>query len=330
MPSENSFDQKETIARLQKLVELSATLNSTLNLSDLLSLIIHTAADILDCEAASILLFNEKKKQLFFAAATGENAKKLAKIPVPLYDSVAGTIFRMHQPLILNDIEDEPRHNVKASEKTGFQTHSLLGVPLRIRDKTIGVLEALNKKADIFTEADQETLSIVASHAAIAIHNAQLVQALERAYNQVSKADELKSNFMALASHELRTPLGIIIGYATFLREESVGETSEHADHVLGAAFKMRTILEDMNNLTMLERQASTSIKQEIILQKTLKKVAEESQEVKSQNIIFDFPKEPIVIEIDEKKLHAALANILHNAIRFSAESDKDYCGAET
>ena len=62
MSSTNLFDQKETIARLQKLVELSATLNSTLNLNDLLSLIIHTAADILDCEAASILLFDEKKK----------------------------------------------------------------------------------------------------------------------------------------------------------------------------------------------------------------------------------------------------------------------------
>ncbi len=315
---------------MQSLVELSATLNSTLNLNDLLSLIIHTAAEILACEATSILLYDEKGKQLFFAAATGEKAEKLAKISVPLYDSLAGTIFRMHKPLILNSIEDDPRHNVEASKLVGFQPKSLLGVPLRIKDKTIGVLEALNKNEGLFTEKDEETLSVVASHAAIAIHNAQLIQALEQAYEEVSKADELKKNFLTLASHELRTPLGIIIGYATFLREESEGENSEHAEHVLSAALKMRMILDDMNNLTMLEAESVSIINKKVNLQDIFEKAVKETEELtqaKNQKILFDFPKEPLMIMVDERKLYVAITNLLHNAIRFSAEKGEIVVG---
>ncbi len=330
--AENETDPKlkETISRLRRLVELSVTLNSTLNLKDLLSLIIGTAAEILHCEAASILLYDEKKDALFFAAATGEDAKRLAKIPVPLDGSLAGTIFNARQPLVLNELEDEPRHNKMPSSHVGFDPRSLLGVPLQIQDRTIGVLEAMNKKGGGFTESDQITLSVVASHAAVAIHNAQLMKALKDAYEEVSKADLLKSNFLALASHELRTPLGIIIGYATFLQEESEGDNSAHAEQVLNAALQMRSLLEDMNNLTLLETDTSSFTSKKIILQDIFNKVVEEVAElaqIKEQKLIFEFPKEPFQIMIDEKKFRAAVVNILHNAIRFSPEKEKIIIG---
>ncbi|MBT3190320.1 MAG: GAF domain-containing protein [Anaerolineae bacterium] len=298
----------------------------------MLKLIIQTAADVLGCEAASILLYDEKTQNLFFAAATGENAKKLAEIPVPINDSLAGTIFSTRQPLILNQIENDPRHNLEASEHVGFQTRSLLGVPLRIRDKTIGVLESLNKRKGPFIEADKNILTVLASHAAVAIHNAQLVQALQQAYEDVSKADKLKSNFLALASHELRTPLGIIIGYSTFLREESDSEASNHAEQVLNAALQMRTLLEDMNNLTMLETKTSLIIARKAILQDVLGKATEEIKELaqaKGQKVLYKFQEEPLEIMVDVKKLSAAIVNLLHNAVRFSPENAKIILGVK-
>jgi signal transduction histidine kinase len=331
-PLESSPDLKETVARLRRLVDLGTTLNSTLNLNDLLKLIIQTAADVLECEATSILLYDEQRSSLFFAAATGEDADKLSEIPVPIDNSLAGTIFTTREPLILNRIEDDPRHNAQASEHVGFQTKSLLGVPLRIRDKTIGVLEALNKKVGTFSDTDKNLLIVVASHAAVAIHNAQLVKALKKAYEDVTKADQLKSNFLALASHELRTPLGIIIGYATFLREESEGQNSEHAEQVLNAAMQMRTLLEDMNNLTMLETDTSSVVIKKTILQDVLGGVAgevEELAQIKRQTIKFDFPEEPLEMMLDEKKFRAAVVNLFHNAIRFSPEKGEIIVGAQ-
>ena len=321
---------KESLSRLRRLVELSVTLNSTLNVKDLLALIIRTAAEVLACEAASILLYDEKKEALFFAAATGEAADRLKKIPVPLNKSLAGEIFRTNTPLVINNLKNDARHNLKISDYVGLQSRSLLGVPLQIQERTIGVLEALNKKEGGFTESDQVTLSVVASHAAVAIHNAQLVQALKKAYEEVKKADELKSTFLSLASHELRTPLGIIIGYATFLGEEEDSETSAHAEHVLTAALKMRTLLEDMNNLTMLESETSSFTRQKTIIQKVLRNAAKEIEElaqVKEQEIIFEFPEKDIEIKLDRKKLGAAIVNLLHNAVRFSPERKKIILG---
>ena len=69
---------------LLRLVELSVTLNSTLDLDELLQLIITTATELLECEAASILLYDEKNPRLYFAAATGSDPAQLAEIPVPL------------------------------------------------------------------------------------------------------------------------------------------------------------------------------------------------------------------------------------------------------
>ena len=67
---------------LLRLVELSVTLNSTLDLDELLQLITATAADLLDCEASSILLFDEKNPRLYFAAATGSDAGKVHDHPM--------------------------------------------------------------------------------------------------------------------------------------------------------------------------------------------------------------------------------------------------------
>ena len=86
---------------LLRLVELSVTLNSTLDLDELLRLITATASELLECEAASILLYDEKNPRLYFAASTGSDPAQLAEIPVPIDSSVAGTIFRTNRPLIL-------------------------------------------------------------------------------------------------------------------------------------------------------------------------------------------------------------------------------------
>lgn len=326
------LDSQKEIERLRRLVELSVSLNSTLNLNELLNTIIKTAADILGCEAGSILLVNEKTGNLFFAASSGSETKKLAEIPVPMNNSLAGTIFQSGEPIIINVVDNEPRHNQAADKHSGFATESLLGVPLKIRERKMGVLEVLNKKNGIFTQEDAAILKVVASHAAVALHNGQLVQALKQAYDDVRNADELKSNFLTLASHELRTPLGIIIGYATFLREEAAGELSDHAEQVLNAAQKMRAILEDMNNLTMLEKDTSTILPHKTHIQKLLSAMVAEVAELaktRGQEIVLDLPNEAIYCFLDEKKLNTAISNLLHNALRFSPENETVTLGAK-
>ena len=171
---------------LLRLVELSITLNSTLDHNELLQLITATATELLECEAASIMLFDEENARLYFAAATGSDPAKLAEIPVPIESSLAGTIFRTRQPLILNQVEDDPRHYPLVAEHIKFKTKSLLGVPMPVKDRTMGVLEAINKRGGDFDQSDVTILSVTAAHAAIAIHNARLLRAARRAIGALS------------------------------------------------------------------------------------------------------------------------------------------------
>ncbi|MBT6322482.1 MAG: HAMP domain-containing histidine kinase, partial [Anaerolineae bacterium] len=125
---------------------------------------------------------------------------------------------------------------------------------------------------------------------------------------------------------------GIIIGYSTFLREESDSEASNHAEQVLNAALQMRTLLEDMNNLTMLETKTSLIIARKAILQDVLGKATEEIKELaqaKGQKVLYKFQEEPLEIMVDVKKLSAAIVNLLHNAVRFSPENAKIILGVK-
>ena len=316
---------------LLRLVELSVILNSTLDLEVLLQLITATATELLECEAASILLYDEKNPRLYFAAATGSDPEKLAEIPVPIDSSLAGTIFRTNQPLILNNAENDPRHYSLVSDHIKFKIDSLLGVPMLIKDRTMGVLEAVNKKEGGFTDSDVAILSVTAAHAAIAINNARLLKSTQNALEKVKVSNQIKSNFLSIASHELRTPLGIIIGYATFLQESARGESSEHANQVLGAASQMHALLDQMSNLTLLQSDGMQMRPMKISIQDVLNFALDEIKYTAARRdlqLVLAFDQDPIFVNVDAEKTTLAIVNLLNNAIRFSPTGSKVTLGA--
>jgi signal transduction histidine kinase len=319
------------IQHLEKLVNISVTLNSTTNLDELLQYIIKTAAEILDCEAASLLLYDEKRNRLFFAASTGSDAKKMAQILVPIDGSLAGSIFREGQPIILNDVSQDSRHFNGVGQQMHIETRSLLGVPMHIRDKGVGVLEAINKKNGTFSDSDERLLSVLASQAAVAIYNARLIQALQKAYEEISETDRFKSNFLALASHELRTPLGIIIGYASFLQDEKEGDVSDNAERVLAAASQMRSVIDAMTSLQLLQAKGMTFKPRVVPIQQVLTAAYEEMRQIAEEmhhTVTFEMPQQSLLVTADPEKITPAFVNILNNAIRFTPSGGKITIGA--
>lgn len=314
-------EMRQLVRKLSRLLEISVTLNSTLDHPRLLQFILDTAADVLDCEAASILLYNEKRGELLFSAATGSDPQRLAEIPVPLEGSIAGAIFRENKPLVIDDVEKDPRHFGTVGEQIEFRPRSLVGVPMRIREKPMGVLEALNKRDGTFSQKDAQILFIIASQAAVAIHNTRLLQALQRAYDELSQLDDLKSNFMAIASHELRTPLGLILGYGTFLKEKAHGEISEHADMVLNSALRMQSLVEDMTNMNLLKIGSTELYMDRMPLQQAIQSAVENirsTAEAKNQRLSLQLPRTPLYVQGDAEKLELVFINLLSNAIRYT------------
>ena len=312
---------RQMVVRLSRLVEISVTLNSTLDLDRLLQFIIRSAADLVESEAASILLVGDKTRDLYIAAATDADPETLQKNPVPKEGSIAGTVFREDRPLILNELGATGQRYPEAGEGERFSVRSLIGVPLRIRDDVTGVLEAVNKRQGIFDEADLLTLTNIASLAAVAISNARQLEALSRAYDALGNLDQLKTDFIAIASHELRTPLGLILGNASLLKELSGEEISEHADAVLNSAMRMRALIEDMTNLNMLQAGSANLVLSKRPLQPIVQLVHEEALELveaREQTIKLKLPTETLEAMVDEQKITMALTNLLNNAIRFT------------
>ncbi len=312
---------QKNIKKITRLVEISGILNSTLKPDLLLQTILDMVAELLECSDVSILLYDERAEELRFAAATGTNKEQLEEIPVPLDSSIAGTIFTENRHLVINNVEQDPRHYDEVGEQVQYQVDSLLGVPMRIKDRVTGVIEALNKQGGEFTEFDVSLLLVVASQATISIHNAQLIQALQKANVELSQADKLKRDLMSVASHELRTPLGNILGYATLLHEEASQENKPLAESILRASTRLRAVLDDMANMNLLY----TGEADLDLVPTTLKAVIEiAEEEVRNtfhedyQEIEYDLPAEPIRLFVDLPKLSVVFVNLIENAIRFT------------
>ncbi len=313
---------EKKIGILTQLAEISASLNSQLDLKVLLKRIMDVAVEITTCEAASVLLWNSRKQQLVFAASTTVNVddSELIGTFVPM-DSIAGQIFRENRIIQVDDTSQHDLHYDKVDENISFKTRSLLGVPLTYNDRVIGVLEAINKREMPWTLNDRNYLGILAAQAAVAIEGAKLVQDLRRVNEELSEVDALKNNFIAIASHELRTPLGVIMGYASFLQEEESDSAKEHASKVLESALKLRKIIEDMVNLRYLKQKASDLHPDLISVNTLLNAVKMELftlMDLSDYHFVFDLLDDDLLLHADQGRLQMALINIMHNAISFT------------
>ncbi len=314
---------KSTLGQFARLIEISLTLNSTLDLDNILYSILETASDVLACEAVSILLYDETTEELRFVASTDSKPEELSKIAVPLENSIAGTIFLQNAPQVINNLSSHPMHFQMVSKRLKIENKSLIGVPMRIRDQVIGVLEGINKKDGNFGMEDVDILSVIASQAAVAISNARMMQSLQAAFDELRQIDKLKSDFIAIASHELRTPLFHILGYAQLLKEETQGESSENAQRVFESAKLLQSLVDDMTNMNLLEMRAQELDKQKIPAQVVLAAAYQEVRpaiEAKKQRSSIHLPKAPIFIMADQEKLTRVFINVLNNAVRFTPE----------
>src|SRR5512139_2073130 len=129
-----TLSSEERFASYQRLLVLNQVLASTLDLLALLDLIVTAARDLPRTEATSILLLDAKTGQLYFEAVTGSKSEEIKRIVVPP-DSVAGWVAREGRVQIINDVSKDKRFFSKSDESTGFQTRSLIAMPLKVKDR---------------------------------------------------------------------------------------------------------------------------------------------------------------------------------------------------
>ncbi len=162
---------------IRALEMVSRLMDTIPDINNMLLKIMEISREILDAEAASVLLYDPQKKELYFEVALGRASETLKSKRLGLYEGIAGYVARTGRPVNIADVRNSRYFNPDVDSKTGFVTRSLIAVPLKGRRQLLGVIEVLNKKGDEkFSGEDLALVKIIAAQASMAVKNARLYE----------------------------------------------------------------------------------------------------------------------------------------------------------
>lgn len=176
-PSDAVTEMRKKLEEFSIFHDIAKTLTSTLQLDQVLKAIMDKIQDFLHPDTWSLLLVDEKTNELYFQIATGEGAAKLKDVRLKMGEGIAGCVAQTGQATIVSDVDKDSRFYRGVDEKTAMRTQSIVCVPIRSRDRVLGVIELINYVGQRpFEDTDLTLLQAMADYAAIAMDNALHVQ----------------------------------------------------------------------------------------------------------------------------------------------------------
>jgi GAF domain-containing protein len=152
----------------------------------LLRSIVDVARAIFSAKASSIFLLDEDTDELVFEAVSGEGEEHLVGLRIPSGTGIAGWVVSTRQPLVIDDLQNDPRHARAVAERTGYVPNSLMAVPLLNEERSLGVLQVLDRHKSRFTLQQMDLLGLFANQAAIALDLLQRARRAKRAVEQTN------------------------------------------------------------------------------------------------------------------------------------------------
>ncbi len=315
----------EQTKMLARLLEVTRNLSTFADLETYLQSILSAAAELTDSESASLMEYDETSREFYFRFVPWFHRDAIKDARVPLTGSVAGWIFLHEKPLILNDVKNDPRHYSKIDEISGFMTRSLMGVPLILHGKPVGVFEVFNKTTGVdYTDEDILIMEALASLASTAMQNNLLERNIQSSQEGVRELDRLKNEFIAITSHELRTPLGLILGHSTFLRELVAGEYQEQVDAIIRNASRLKEIIESLSSVDNYQTGGAALRQGRVSIARIIEDAVLSFSDLAIQKGISlhtNLPKnDELIVDVDAAKISIVVSNLLKNAIAFTNE----------
>ncbi|TVR59146.1 MAG: GAF domain-containing protein [Spirochaetaceae bacterium] len=172
------FQTQIDAGRFDTFIEINALINSDYsNPRAVLQRILESAMRLTEGEASSLLILDTANDKLYFEIALGPKGADVQKFTLNIGEGIAGWVAENNRSLIVNDVDDDPRYFSQISKQVGFLTTSILAVPMRMKDRCVGVIEIINKvDGKKFDDQDLQWLEIFANQAAMAIQNARSFQ----------------------------------------------------------------------------------------------------------------------------------------------------------
>ncbi len=256
---------------------------------------------------------------------------------------IVGYVIQEGCPVLVPNVRCDPRWYAGVDQMSGYQTRSVLCVPLQVKGQVIGALEVLNKRDGIFTAHDQRLLSSLADLAAQCIENARLYEQvqvhasrLQEAYSEVTRLDKLKSAFIRNVSHELRTPLTLIKGYMELLIDEQLGPLRPEQRHGLAVVMERTSQLITMvNDIITLQTIGVMGFDLEVLSVVYLAQAAVDAARSKAERAAIRLEmevlcsEEQLFVRGDARRLRQCFDHLLDNAIKFSPNGGRVLLSAD-
>jgi PAS domain S-box-containing protein len=313
------LELETAMARMRQVQTVTEVALSYLSLDKLLAELLDRVREAMDVDAVVILLL-EEDNNLVAWAAKGMDVD--IGIRVPVGAGFAGRIAQQKEPLAIDDTATAELYTPFLIEH-GVKT--LLGVPLLIEGRVLGVIHVGRFTSRPFTTDDTRLLQLVAFRVALAVDNARLFEEERAARQEAEAANRAKDEFLTTLSHELRTPLTPVIGWIHMVRGGilppkqlehglSVIEKNAHAlKRLINDLLDMTAILSGKMRMEELPVHLTQVINEAI---ETMRPFAE-SRRVEIEGTFRKWQDE--LVTGDATRLGQVFSNLLHNAVKFSA-----------
>lgn len=271
----------------------------------------------LQCEASSLFLIDDDDKNLVCYASSGPVA--LVGSRVSILRGIVGRTYREGRAFLIQDVKTDPHFCAETDRLTGFTTRSVLSAPLIIQNRTIGVLEVINKRGDgQFARHELLVLTALASQTALAIFNIRQREKLDLA----RAASESKSEFLARMSHEIRTPMNAIIGFTDLAARKRADEVYEYLRKIAHSSRSLMRIIDDILDFSKIEAGKIDLHPVDFNLQDVLDHMQEifwKQSEDKNIDLIIRISRAcRLPLYGDAQRLEQILINLTNNAIKYT------------
>jgi PAS domain S-box-containing protein len=310
----------ESIRRLQALTDSAL---ARLSLDDLLRDMLARIRDLLATDSAAVLLLTEDGQSLSVRATIGwEDAATDQCVPVG--QGVAGSIAANRVPLVVEDLSAVEAPDLILRRNAC----SLIGAPLIVEGRLIGVIQAYTTRTRRFTNDDVRLLQLAADRVALAVEHARLYEVEQQARRQAEEANRMKDEFLALVSHELRSPLNAILGYAALMRYGGLdAQKIKHAVEVIEHSGKAQAQLID--DLLDTARIISGKLRLEVgpvdlvsVIEQAIQTIRP-AADAKGISLETNLPPEIGQITGDPARLLQVVWNLLTNAVKFTPQGGR-------
>lgn len=218
--------QREAQRRLSDLIllkQIGETASNGADLQILFDKIVDSITLSADVEMVSLML-RDDAGNLSIAAARGLSSDIMTRARVAPGEGISGHVLATGRPVLITDLSRDQRFH-SAGDAERYKNQSLLSVPIRIKDRVLGVINVNNKRTGMtFNVEDQSLLTTIAHQVALAIENFKLVanlcqqaRELEEANRHLVKFNKARSQLVCNLSHELKTPLTSILGFVDLI-----------------------------------------------------------------------------------------------------------------